>query len=174
MKGLPVLTEAFDLLAARRPDVRLTLAGPPVPEEGESERVLAWARERAERVEARPDYVPVEDVEALFARARVVVLPYLAGYQSGVVHLAMTMARAVVATDVGDLPAAVADGETGLVVPPRDAAALAAALERVLADPALADRFGAAGHARVRNGSGWPAVAEQVAAGLRSLAEERA
>ena len=171
MKGMPMLMEAFDLLAERRPDVRLTLAGPPVPEEGESERVLAWAAARAERVEALPGYVPVEDVEQLFARARVVVLPYLAGYQSGVVHLAMTMARAVVATDVGDLPDAVADGETGLVIPSRDPVALADALERVVADAELADRLGAAGHARVQAGSGWPEVAEQVEAGLRRLAE---
>lgn len=171
MKGMPVLMEAFDLLAERRPDVRLTLAGPPVPEEGESEAVLAWAAARAERVEALPGYVPVEDVEGLFARSRVIVLPYLAGYQSGVVHLAMTMARAVVATDVGDLPDAVADGETGLVVPSRDPLALADALERVVADAALADRLGAAGHARVQSGSGWPEVAEQVEAGLRSRAD---
>lgn len=174
MKGLPYLMEAFDALAARRPEVRLTLAGPPIPEEGESERVLAWAAERAERVEARPGYVPVEDVEGLFARARVVVMPYVAGYQSGVVHLAMTMGRAVVATDVGDLPSAVADGETGLVVPSRDPAALADALERVLADPVLAERFGAAGRARMLDSSGWPAVAEQVEAGLRSLVERTA
>ncbi len=171
MKGLPVLMEAFEALAARRPDVRLTLAGPDVPEEGESCRVLEWAARQGERVEARPGYVPVEDVEPLFARARVVVLPYLAGYQSGVVHLAMTMGRAVVATDVGDLPSAVADGETGLVVPSRDAGALATALERVVDDAALAQRLGAAGRARVMNGSGWPAVAEQVEAGLRTLVE---
>jgi len=173
MKGLSVLMQAFDALAERRPEVRLTIAGPPVPEEGESERVLAWAAARGERVEALPGYVPIDDVAALFARARVVALPYLAGYQSGVAHLAMTMRRAVVATDVGDLPDAVIDGESGLVVPSRDPTALADALERVLDDPGLAARLGAAGYARMLGGSGWPAVAEQVEAGLRSVAEHR-
>lgn len=168
MKGLPVLMQAFDALVARRPDVRLTIAGPPVPEEGESGAVLAWAAERSSSVEVLPGYVPIEDVELLFARARVVVAPYLAGYQSGVVHLAMTMRRAIVATDIGDLPSAVADGETGLIVPARDARALAAALERVVGDAGLAERLGAAGYARVLDGSGWPAVAAQVEAGLRS------
>jgi glycosyltransferase involved in cell wall biosynthesis len=161
MKGLPMLMQAFDELARRCPEVRLTIAGPPVAEEGESERVLSWAAERPEHVEARPGYVPIEDVRALFARARVVVLPYLTGYQSGVVHLAMTMRRAVVASDVGDLPEAVADGTSGLIVPSRDPQALAAALERVVTDASLADRFGAAGHERTLSGSGWPAVAEQ-------------
>ena len=169
MKGLPVLMQAFDALAARQPDVRLTIAGPTVPEEGESERVLAWAAERGDRVEVLPGYVPIDAVKELFARARVVVLPYVTGYQSGVVHLAMTMRRAVVATDVGDLPEAVADGETGLVVPSRDPQALAGALARLLGDAALADRMGLAGHTRMLHGSGWPAVAERVEEGLRSL-----
>ena len=43
----------------------------------------------------------------MFARARVVATPYVVGYQSGVIHLAMTMGRAVVTSDVGDLPDAV-------------------------------------------------------------------
>jgi glycosyltransferase involved in cell wall biosynthesis len=173
MKGLPVLMEAFDALAERRPDVRLTIAGPPVPEEGESERVLAWAAEREGRVETLPDYVPIEDVAGLFARARVVALPYLAGYQSGVAHLAMTMRRAVVASDVGDLPDVVADGKSGLVVPSRDPLALADALERVLDDPALAERLGATGYAQILGGSGWATVAEQVEIGLRSIVEAK-
>jgi len=171
MKGLPVLMQAFDALAERRPEVRLTIAGAPVPEDGEYARVLAWAGERGDRVEALPGYVPIEEVAGLFARARVVVLPYLTGYQSGVVHLAMTMRRAVVATAVGDLPDAVADGTTGLIVAPRDALALTDALERVVSDAAFAERLGAAGYARMLDGSDWPAVAEQVEAGLRSLVE---
>lgn len=172
MKGLPVLMEAFDLLSARRPEARLTLAGSPVPEEGESERLLQWAAGRPEQVQALPGYVPIDRVRDLFARARLVVLPYVTGYQSGVVHLAMTMQRAVVATNVGDLSAAVVDGETGIVVPPREPAMLADALERVLFDADLADRLGAAGRARMMSGSGWPEVAAKVRAGLSAVVAE--
>ncbi len=169
MKGLRVLMQAFDELAAHKPDARLTIAGPTVSQEGEAEAVLAWAAERPERVEILPGYVPIEDVRDLFARARVVVLPYVTSSQSGVLHLAMTMRRAVVATDVGGLPEAVDDGVSGLLVPPRDPQALAKALERVIGDPALAESFGEAGHARTLQGSGWATVAEQIEAGLRSL-----
>jgi glycosyltransferase involved in cell wall biosynthesis len=172
MKGLPVLMDAFDKLAERRPDARLTIAGPPVPEEGEAEAVVSWANARPTQVEALPGYVPIEDVPGLFARARVVVLPYLAGYQSGVAHLAMTMRRAIVATEVGDLPDVVVDGVSGLLVPSGDPRALADALERTLYDAALADRLGAEGYAQVLSGSGWPVVAEQVENGLRSLVEK--
>jgi glycosyltransferase involved in cell wall biosynthesis len=172
MKGLPVLMQAFDELATHRPEVRLTIAGPPVPEEGDAEGVRTWAAERAERVEVLPGYVPIDDVTGLFARARVVVLPYLAGYQSGVAHLAMTMRRAIVATDVGDLPDVVTDGVTGLVVPARNPQALADALERVVGDSGFAERLGATGYARMLDGSSWPMVAEQVETGLRSLVEK--
>jgi glycosyltransferase involved in cell wall biosynthesis len=58
---------------------------------------------------------------------------------------AMAAARPVVASNVGGVPDAVRDEETGLLVPPGDPAALAAALERVLADPAWAARLGARG-----------------------------
>ena len=69
---------------------------------------------------------------------------YTAGFQSGVVHLAMTMARAVVTSDVGELGRTVRDGETGILVPTDDPAALAAAIARVLEDPGLRARLGAA------------------------------
>jgi glycosyltransferase involved in cell wall biosynthesis len=166
VKGLPLLMQAFDELVRRKPEARLTIAGAPVPEEGEAERVLAWASEHPESVEILPGYVPIEDVKSLFARARVVVLPYFTAYQSGVVHLAMTMGRATVVTDVGDLPEAVADGVSGLIVPPRDAAALVDALDRVIGDARFAERLGAAGHARILETSGWPAVAAEVEARL--------
>jgi glycosyltransferase involved in cell wall biosynthesis len=169
MKGLGVLMEAFDRLITRRPEVRLTIAGQPVPEEGESAVVRAWAAERRDVVEIVDEYVPIEAVPDLFGRARVVVLPYLTVYQSGVVHLAMTMQRPVVATNVGELASVVADGVTGFVVPSGDPVALADALERVLADPELARRMGERGRERVKQAASWDQIADRVQAGLRSV-----
>jgi glycosyltransferase involved in cell wall biosynthesis len=173
MKGLGVLMEAFDALSARRSDVRLTIAGPPVPEEGESERVMRWAERHGDRVEVLAGYVPVDDVGPLFARARVVALPYLAAYQSGVVHLAMTMQRAVVAAEVGDLATVVRHSEAGRIVPPGDVAALADALEAIVSDPDLAARLGDSGHRYTLNGSSWPSVAERVEGAMGALLADR-
>jgi glycosyltransferase involved in cell wall biosynthesis len=64
---------------------------------------------------------------------------------------AMACGKAIVATRVGGMPEVVVDGETGFLVPPRDHAALADAIVRLLGDPALRGRMGAAGLARVRN-----------------------
>src|SRR5262249_53264326 len=62
---------------------------------------------------------------------------------------AMAAARAIVATRAGGIPEIVRDGVTGLVVPPRDAHALADAIVRMLKDAGLRERFAAAGFARV-------------------------
>jgi glycosyltransferase involved in cell wall biosynthesis len=161
VKGISVLTEAFDLIAARRPQAALTLAGSPASEELDLGALRAWAARHGERVEMIDRYIPLEEVAAVFARARVVVTPYLHASQSGVVHLAMTMARAVVASDVGDLGSVIIDGQTGLLVPPADPTALAATLERLLADPDLAERMGGAARERILGASSWEAVAER-------------
>ena len=61
----------------------------------------------------------------------------------------MARSRPIVATPVGGTPELVTDGETGLLVPPRDPEALAEALRRVLDDPDLARRLGEAARERV-------------------------
>jgi glycosyltransferase involved in cell wall biosynthesis len=62
---------------------------------------------------------------------------------------AMAASRPIVATSAGGIPEIVEDGLNGLLVPPRDAPALAAAIVRTLREPTLRDRLGAAGFARV-------------------------
>jgi glycosyltransferase involved in cell wall biosynthesis len=74
------------------------------------------------------------------------------------------MERAVVATDISGVSELVEDGVTGLLVPPGDPAALAAAIERLVRDPALRHRLGAAGRDRVR-------AEFDLAANTRQLAE---
>jgi glycosyltransferase involved in cell wall biosynthesis len=63
---------------------------------------------------------------------------------------AMALGRPCVTTSAGGSAEVVVDGDSGLVVPPRDAAALAAAVERVLRDPALDRGLGEQGERRVR------------------------
>jgi glycosyltransferase involved in cell wall biosynthesis len=62
---------------------------------------------------------------------------------------AMASGLPVVASSVGGVPEVVVDEETGLLVPPGDPGRLAAAIERLLADPALCRRLGQAGRMRV-------------------------
>lgn len=88
-----------------------------------------------------------DDVPSLLAGADVVALPSYAEGLPLVVLEAMAQARPVVATAVGGTVEAVVGGETGLLVPPGDVAALSAALASLLTDPGLARRLGNAGRA---------------------------
>jgi glycosyltransferase involved in cell wall biosynthesis len=106
------------------------------------------------------DYRP--DVPALIAGCDVFCLPSSAEGLPLVVLEAMAQGKPVVATTVGGTPELVADGETGLLVPPDDADALAAALARVLADEDYARRLGEAGKARVEREFSAERAAERV------------
>jgi type III pantothenate kinase len=74
---------------------------------------------------------------------------------------AMAHGRPVVASAVGGLLDLVVDGETGLLVPPRDVPALRSALERLLGDAGLRGRMGQAGRERIREHFTWPAVTDR-------------
>ena len=92
------------------------------------------------------------DVPRLVAALRIFVMPSL--YEAGPLTLleAMALGKAVVTTPVGVAEDVVTDGETGLIVPVGDAGALAAAVQRLLADEELAARMGK----RARE-TAWPA-----------------
>jgi L-malate glycosyltransferase len=90
-----------------------------------------------------------EDVPDILAVCDLFVLPSMAEHFGRVIIEAMAMGKAVVATDAGGIPEIVRSGETGLLVPPGDATALARAVSALLADPARCARLGAAGRRRV-------------------------
>lgn len=75
---------------------------------------------------------------------------------------ALACERPVIASDFGGFREVVRDGETGLLVPPQDAVALAAAIDALLADPARRASYGAAGRRDVAARFSWPAVVGRV------------
>ena len=101
-----------------------------------------------DRVPGAAGFVPPAELGAYLERAAVVACPSRREGYGVVARQAMAYGRPVVATAVGGLAEAVVDGETGLVVRPRDPAALRAALERLLGDGELRERLGA--NARLR------------------------
>ena len=151
-KGQRVLVEACALLRDRGRSIRCTLVG-----EGEERPALE------SRVEALAlgDVVvlagaqPRDRVAAIVGGADIVIQPSVvlpSGKTEGIpVSLmeALAAERAVVASQVSGIPELVIDGKTGLLVPAGDAAALAAAIERLLDDPALRSRLGQAGRQKV-------------------------
>jgi glycosyltransferase involved in cell wall biosynthesis len=138
-KGHPVLLEA----AARVPDAIFALAGDG-PERPRLE-ALAGRLGVAGRVQFLGSR---DDVPELLAACDVFALPSLYEGSSLAVLEAMAARRAVVSSAIGGTDELIENGRSGLLVPPGDAAALAAALRRLLGDRELRDSFAA--HARER------------------------
>jgi starch synthase len=175
-KGLSLLLEAALLLDPRSQLV--VCAGTPDTPEIAAEVAALADRVRAERggLVWIDGILPREDLVALLTGATVFVCPSV--YEPfGLVNLeAMACETAVVASRVGGIPEIVVDGVTGHLVDldesdrTRFARDLAARIDELLADPALAARMGAAGRARVLERFTWPAIADRTVALYRSLA----
>ncbi|MHB0875987.1 MAG: glycosyltransferase family 4 protein [Anaerolineae bacterium] len=158
-KGLEYLIRAEPIVTAAVPEAHFVIAG-----EGED-------FERYRRMMAHPDrftvineYVPDAVRADLFRQAAVVTLPYVEASQSGVIPVAYTAGKPVIATTVGGLPEMVADGETGYLVPPRDEQALAQAIITVLRDADRRWRMGDAARRRIHEECGPEVVARQTIA----------
>jgi glycosyltransferase involved in cell wall biosynthesis len=142
-KGLTYLISALPAVLAAHPETHLLLVGDgPLRED-----LVAQARSLG--VEQRVHFVGYRANTVDFLRAMdLFVLPSLYEGMPLSILEAMGAGLPVVATAVDGTPEAVADGETGLLVPPADPAALASAVNRLLGDRALAERMGRAGRAR--------------------------
>ncbi len=168
-KGVPVLLRAAARLAAGAQLV--LLAGQPDTPElaAEVTGLVSSLQQTRSGVIWIPEMLPKREVIQLLSHATVFACPSL--YEPlGIVNLeAMACGTAVAGSRVGGIPEVVADGETGLLVPPDDPAELAAALNALLLDPARAAAMGAAGRKRAVAEFGWDAIAAQTAGLYASL-----
>jgi glycosyltransferase involved in cell wall biosynthesis len=151
-KGIRFLIEAVAKLKPKYPDINLIIAGDgferPVLEKlaqtlgiGDKTKFLGW--------------VANKDLPRYFRGCAVSVIPSLEEGFGIPAAEAMGCEKPVVASDAGGLPEVVESGVTGYVVPKGDAAALASAIDRLLADDALRARMGEAGRARALDRFDW-------------------
>jgi glycosyltransferase involved in cell wall biosynthesis len=175
-KGLDLLVEAFARLLPRVPAARLVIAGFPLPGfDPEALGELARRLGIAEAVRVVPGYVPSSEVAAWMELAAVAAFPHREVFQSGVLQAAASLGAPIVASRVGATAEVIRDGETGLLVPPGDAGVLAAALERLLRDPAARDfarRLGERAAEEARSRFAWRAIARELLAAYRELLGE--
>ncbi|KNC19234.1 glycosyl transferase [Arthrobacter sp. RIT-PI-e] len=165
-KGMDLVIRALRELAdLGRTDVELVIVGGAgnavrLEEDPEARRLLALAADLgvSDRVVLRGQVSRAEMPAVLRSADAVVCAPWYEPF--GIVPLeAMACGVPVVAAAVGGLVDTVVDGTTGLHVPPEDPAALAAAIERVVADPDWGRRLGDDGYRRVRARYSWSRIA---------------
>jgi glycosyltransferase involved in cell wall biosynthesis len=163
---LSALLQAFARVSARRPGTRLLLVGRG-PEEARL-RALATSLGISAAVQFAGEQA---EVGSYLHRMDVYAQSSVAEGMPNSVLEAMATGLPVVATSVGGTPEVVVDGETGLLVPSRDPAALADALLKLLETPGMAEAFGRAGRARVEAHFGEGVMLRQMESLLDRLVE---
>jgi glycosyltransferase involved in cell wall biosynthesis len=141
-KGLEHLIRAEAILGSRIPNLRITIAG-----RGDDPWQLRDLMGDPGRYDIRSRFIEDRETAQVFLDSDVIVLPYVEASQSGVLAIAATFGKPVIATDVGELRQTVERAEMGLVVPPADPAALAGAMARLASRPEEIRDFGEAARA---------------------------
>jgi glycosyltransferase involved in cell wall biosynthesis len=149
-KGWKDLIRAAAILAADFPKLKTAIVA--CEDDAKKAEVSAFAREAG--IESRVLTIGFRsDMPDVLAAADIVAdLSYEGLGITGTLREAMALGKPVVASAAGGNPELVVDGESGLLVPPRDPAAMAAAVRRLLTDSALAARLKRGGRARVEAG----------------------
>ena len=148
-KGVFELVEAARRLSRSHPSLRVRLVGPPDPENPASiDTATLEALDREGIIEWCPG---TDDVPGVWAHSHVAVLPsYREGLPKALLEAA-ACGRPMVSTDVPGCRDVVRHERTGLLVPPRDAPALARAIARLVDDPGLRARLGRGAREHVRD-----------------------
>lgn len=136
-KGLEYLVRAQPFISSRIPSARILISS-----RGEELQRCRQIIVDDSKFEIHEDYISVERMVDLFQRASLVVLPYLSASTSGVLMIAYSFGKPVVATKVGCLPEYVQDNVTGLLVDSANVEQLAEAIICLLSDGSLRHRMG--------------------------------
>lgn len=163
-KGLPYLLQAYARL--QHPRKTLSFAGTPSSALVEDMRRRGLWPEDARVL----GHLPQPALAGLMSRSHALVLPSVEEGLALVLAQGLACGAVVVASRSTGAEDLFDDGEQGFIVPPRDADALAAALQRLADDPSLHARMRAAALARVRRIGGWRAYGECASALYRRLA----
>lgn len=145
-KDLATLLHAVSLVVAESPGFRLQIAG-----DGPCMNELRQLTQSLNLTTHVEFLGAVHDVPAILRRSRFCVLSSVSEGVPLTLLEAMAVGLPIVTTGVGGIPEVVADGVTGLLVPPRDPATLAAAIMRMQHDDDLARRFGDQGRRLVED-----------------------
>lgn len=172
VKRLDLLLRAMPEVVEAHPETTLLIAGKTWKTDFSSYDKLIDELGLAERCVTHIGYIPDREVAFYYAAADLVALPYRRIYQSGVLLMAMSYGKPILASDLDGMAEVVTDGETGFLFPSGDARALAKRLIEVLAVPEVLHRIGESGYRHVMEHYSWAGVGEQTLDYYRSLFED--
>lgn len=128
-KGIVYLLEAYSQIMHSYPDTKLVVAG------GGEYHFDITPYQNNPQIEIVNRYIDMDEMGYYFKNCEFVVCPYVTATQSGVVVSALAVNKPIIVTNVGGLPSMIEEGKSGLIIPPKDATALANAMSRLLSNP---------------------------------------
>ena len=154
-KGLPYLIKAQPYISQEIPDIKICIAG-----EGDLLKKYEKLFVDKRCFEIYNHYINSDLMAKLFQNSSIVVLPYNEASQSGVVSIAYSFSKPVIATNVGCIPEIIDHEKTGLIVEPRDEKKLAAAIISLLKDKNKRRLMGKNAYKKVSTEMSWENVAQ--------------
>jgi starch synthase len=154
-KGIEYLIEAGKLIKQQFPEITITIAG-----EGDFNKYRGLIKGDSHFTVCNR-FIPDNEVALLFQKAAIVILPYIDGSQSGIISIAGSFKKPVVATNVGNFSEMVKNGKTGFVVAPKDAMGLAKAIVKLLKNDKLRQEMGENAYNATQERFSWDSIAQK-------------
>jgi glycosyltransferase involved in cell wall biosynthesis len=155
-KGLDILLSAFPLVKTEIPDAKLIIAG-----YGDT-RPYSLALKNSEDIELINRWIDDSEINDIFSKADVVVLPYIEASQSGVIPLSFALKVPVIATNVGGLSEQVENGKDGILVEPKEPHQLAQACVKILKDKNFAEQITKCAYEKALSEWNWDKIADSL------------
>jgi glycosyltransferase involved in cell wall biosynthesis len=165
-KGLDYLIKSMFIVSKKFPDIKLIIAG--VGDIKKYENMILDNR----NFEIHNRYIQDEEVPSFFQRAKIVVLPYIEGTQTGIIPIAYAFKKPVVVTNVGSIPEVVDNGITGFIVPPRDEKSLADAILKLLVNEKLRKKMGMNAFIKMNEKLSWDKIADETKKAYATIIRE--
>ncbi len=162
-KGIQYLIQAEPLIAKEIEDIKIIIAG-----KGNLRKYEKLIKNK-NNFEIINEFIPDEKVARLFQRCAVVVLPYIDGTQSGIIPIAYSFKKPVIATNVGSIPEVVENGRTGYIIEPRNSKILAESITKLLKDDNLRKQMGDNAYTKMKEELSWDKIAEKTVMAYKSV-----
>lgn len=137
-KGLKHIIKAMPDILRADSDIQLMVVGEFGDDKADYMELIRKSG-AGDSIQVVDGYIPDKEIEKYFAACDLVVLPYESATQSGIVQIAYSFEKPVIATDVGGLPEVVLDGKTGYIVPPKNHEALGEAVVKFFSEEKAAE-----------------------------------
>ena len=169
VKGLDILISALPQVVKRFPGLKLVIAGKVWKDDFSVYGSAIEAHGLKDNVAAHIRYIPDEMAPYYFSAADIVVLPYRKIYQSGVLLMALSYGKAVVASDLPGMTEIIDDGVDGFTFRSEEPEDLARRVIEALSDKDALKRVASAGLRKATDGFSWARIGERTAEAYRGI-----